>query len=175
METSIYQSNQFENHWKIVADTVLSQIRRQLALGHVDVDVINQTLNAETKKWKYGNLSEHLWWEDLKDANPEKAEAFASKCNCFRLSAVEGIKMPDGKISIFTGLACGICSFAGMYQFTSWEWFKQAVVAVLVAVLVSMSLNIPLAKKKYRNTEYVIKKYSDQLLEMKNELLNILK
>lgn len=167
--------NQFESHWRVIADTVLSQIRRQLAAGQVDLDIINHTLNSETKKWKYGNLSEYLWWEELKKLSPQKAEKFAMKCDQLEIHAVEGMKVPDSRISTLCGLICGIATFIGMYQFTSWEWFKETVVAVLVAVIVSMLINVPLTKKKQEQVEFIIEKYSEQLLKMKNELLDICK
>lgn len=175
MEENISLSNQFESHWKVTADTILSQIRRQLAIGQVDIAIINHTLNSETKKWKYGNLSEHFWWEELKKVSPEKAEKFAAKCEQLQIFAVEGTKIPDSRISFLCGLIGGVATFAGMHQFTSWEWFKETVVAVLIAVVVSMLINMPIAKKKREETELIVGKYSEQLSKMKNELLDICK
>lgn len=172
MEENNRLIEQFESHWKVIADTVLSQIRRQLASGQVDLGIINHTLNSETKKWKYGNLSEYLWWEELKKINPQKAEEFALKCDQLQIYAVVGVKVPDSKISTFSGLICGVATFTGMHQFTSWEWFKEIVVAVLVAVIVYMLINVPLVKKKQEQVEFIIKKYSEQLSKMKKELLD---
>lgn len=164
--------NEFEKHWKVFSTTIESLLIKQLRAGRPNISFINEEIKTSVKKWNQDSAIEGVWYNELKENNPEKASKFIQQINSVELKSTP-YKKPSifGNYIIITliGLMGLICSI-----YFEAVWWKQILICI-VSILMASTVILPIGQKKINKyNDNVVAEYMLQISDYKNRLIDIL-
>lgn len=165
-------NSEFEKHWRAFESTVESMLIKQLRQGCPNVSLINQDIKTYIKKWNRDSTIEGVWYNELKENSPEKANKFIQQINSIELRSIS-YKKPSifGNYIIIAligliGLLCSIYFDA--------VWWKQILICI-VSILMASTAILPIGQKKINQyNDKIITKYMSQISGYKATLTEIL-
>lgn len=152
----------FNKRWMAIEKEVLSSVRRQMKEHSFDNSTIAHDYKKACNEWFNGKLAPSIWFKELTNSEPEKANKFRDYINNLQLEGKEVLKQNRLCDFFFTALSVPV-SYLVLNKITEWEILGKSVFSIGIAVLAWTAF-----QSRYISN---LKKYEDSVVDFYHEQL----